>query len=275
MRIFLVSLLFLFPFSAEGAIALVATSSASDGSASSITMSHVVSGSDTVLLCGANVRNGGSDQVSSITYNGDALTRIKHLSFNTDQAGVYLYYRVAPDAGTNNAVVTYTGGNNTVFMCATYSGVDQSFDGTGYDFGSRSGAGTDTLDFTVASNDSAFMAVLGEDDCVSGETFTAGVVKEVLGPCGTSYLVDDITVASGAQSFVLTTTGGKYGWIGVVMSPATGGGGGTPAVVDSNVDRVATSSEVLTTTVLGITALWVILTSFIFTVWMVIIFWRY
>jgi len=69
------------------------------------TFSHTVSGANRVLYVG--VASYGS-AVSGVTYNGDALSEV----WNTSRASAYYssgWILVAPDTGTHDVVVTYTG----------------------------------------------------------------------------------------------------------------------------------------------------------------------
>lgn len=98
------------------AIAVDAVSNSGDlTSVSSATWSHTTSGSNRILVVGANARGVKSDTnttVTGVTYNGVALTKIRgdtSDSGDTFRGRSELWYLIAPATGAHNVVVTYTG----------------------------------------------------------------------------------------------------------------------------------------------------------------------
>ena len=83
------------------------SSFASNG-AGPFTWSHTCSGSDRLLRVTTSHFD-SSDTISSITYNGVALTAVPGGSTNNGQYYVTAYYLIAPDTGTHDIVVTVTG----------------------------------------------------------------------------------------------------------------------------------------------------------------------
>jgi len=105
-----------------------ANSSESHGTTSngsSITFAHTVTGgSDTILLVGVSSGN-DAVTVSSVTYNGKALTKINEVgggSFGRSQ----MWYRLLPDIGTYNVVVTFSGNTYGEAGAIAYDHVDQT-----------------------------------------------------------------------------------------------------------------------------------------------------
>jgi hypothetical protein len=108
-------------------IAFDAASSAQAGSASSLSWSHSCSGSDRLLVVGTNSGDlsAGDRPVTSITYNGANLTKIR-----SDDAGnirTELWYLVVPASGSHTIQVTFSGNNiNVQAGAVSLTGVDQS-----------------------------------------------------------------------------------------------------------------------------------------------------
>jgi hypothetical protein len=98
-------------------------------SVSSITFSHDVSGSNTAIIvmtsCADSVQ--ADRDVSSVTYNADALTEKRQDDDAANVQGTTIWRRIAPDSGTHNVVVTFGG---TISLGAagaiTFTGADQT-----------------------------------------------------------------------------------------------------------------------------------------------------
>jgi hypothetical protein len=108
------------------AIDAISTATVSSGQ-SSRTFSHTTSGTDRLIIVGISFNNDDLQTVSSVTYAGQALTKIGQ-AVQSDDARVELWYRVAPTTGTNNVVVTFSAGLNDggVIGAMTFTGVNQS-----------------------------------------------------------------------------------------------------------------------------------------------------
>jgi len=92
-----------------------------------LTFSHTCSGSDRILLVGITTYAGaGGDNVSTVTYNGVAMTRI-----NTEQAGTstprgYLYYLINPSTGANDISISCPASGTILAVSSSYTGAKQS-----------------------------------------------------------------------------------------------------------------------------------------------------
>jgi len=100
---------------ADAAIAAGDTSGGTALGTDSLTFAHDVSGSDTIIIVGTASldSNDANRPITGVTYNSDALIEIDQI----DQGGgtseaVGQFYRLAPDAGTHNVVITATGSLN-------------------------------------------------------------------------------------------------------------------------------------------------------------------
>lgn len=115
------------------AIALNAVSSGQNDGASSITVSHTVAGTNTLLVvkthCEANT-SPANRPVTGITYNSVALTKADDESFTSpggEDDATEIWYLIAPTDGTNDCVVTFTGVvDGCVVAVESYTGVAQT-----------------------------------------------------------------------------------------------------------------------------------------------------
>lgn len=102
-----------------------AKSSGSGGEVSSLTISHVMSGSANGYICGGSFQD-GSETLTSVKYNGVDLTQRLSVAVSTRQGD---YWDLpGPSTGTNNMVFNYSGGTNCypAAGCLSATGVDQA-----------------------------------------------------------------------------------------------------------------------------------------------------
>lgn len=88
--------------------AVDSVSSFSNNGAGPFTWAHTCSGTDRLLRVTTSHFD-SSDTVTSVTYNGVALTAVPSGSTNNGQYYITAYYLIAPDAGTYDIVVTVSG----------------------------------------------------------------------------------------------------------------------------------------------------------------------
>jgi hypothetical protein len=134
---------------------------------STINISHTTSGTNRLMLVGVSFGKGISDTVDSITYNGANLTYVGSHGGGSDPR-VEIWSLVAPDVGTNNLVVNFSGGSGTEGATAgvtTFTGVEQSTPlGT---FASANGTSTQaSTTVSSAANELVFgvVGVRGDDN---------------------------------------------------------------------------------------------------------------
>ncbi len=89
-----------------------------------------LAGSDRLLLVGVSFGQTQEDFVSSITYNGDSLIRAGAFdNSDSDRSRVEIWYRVAPDVGTDlDLDITYSGDSHrgATYGIVSLTGVDQA-----------------------------------------------------------------------------------------------------------------------------------------------------
>lgn len=128
--------LFLMPFRADALIARDNVTAFTQNSTPTITVSHTVTGTDTILWLGA-VAYGAADAITGATYNGVAMTQA-YEGAQGSNAYIYLFYLVNPATGANNAVISQSGSGNIDGVVASYTGARQ----TGVPDGSASATST-------------------------------------------------------------------------------------------------------------------------------------
>ena len=108
------------------AIAFDATANAAADSVTSLTYAHTNTGSNLILFVGVDI-DVGTDDITGVTYNTVAMTRI-----NTQQTGGvgnrrnFLYYLLAPATGANNIVISRSSTGTIRSASASYTDAKQS-----------------------------------------------------------------------------------------------------------------------------------------------------
>ena len=170
----------------------------------SLTISHTTSGTDRLMLVGVPIALGSGESVSSVTYNGDALTFEGAAQGPGNDSRIEIWSRVAPDTGTHDVVVNLSssGHDGASAGVATFTGVDQATPlGT---FASDSGSGG-SASFNVSSavGDLVFGVVAVDDgtdynlvpgggqaehwDLDSGELNSSGTTEDGAASVSTSW----------------------------------------------------------------------------------------
>jgi parallel beta-helix repeat protein len=121
---------FTFNPSVQATVNVDAVSYASTANAS-LTISHTTSGSNRLMLVGVSINNDNLETVSSITYNGVALSLVgfvDHQGSGGDDSRVEIWKLVDPPVGTFNLVITFSADlkRYAVAGVTTFTGVDQT-----------------------------------------------------------------------------------------------------------------------------------------------------
>jgi len=113
--------------SGGSAPAVDSTSSARTPPRTGLTISHPTAGSDRLMLVGVSLHNYASETVSSITYNGVALTLVGSRANATD-ARVEIWRLIAPPTGTHDVIITFSAELSSVARAGvmTFTGVNQA-----------------------------------------------------------------------------------------------------------------------------------------------------
>lgn len=97
--------------------------SSTNGTATSFSFAHDVSGKDTMLIVGIGFRGGGGTTESSIEYNGVAMSKVGSTQTEGD-INLVMYQLADPSDGTNNVTGDFSASENFVVGATTYTGVD-------------------------------------------------------------------------------------------------------------------------------------------------------
>lgn len=209
---------------------------------STVTISHTITGSDTILFTG--IHNQNASGFSTLTYNGVSFSS-NLLKNRLTTVEIALYYIYA-SAGTANLVVTRaaTGGYMMV-MGASYSGVNQSMTWTGGSpsdaTNSGNGSGT-SFNATVTSvTDNSWAIAMAEFDNAGISAGAGSTQRKSLIPGYLAWGIYDPNAAktpAGSISMTINGTSGGYQYCIATFSPAASG---TNVTVNATV-QVATLS---------------------------------
>lgn len=107
----------------HGAIIPDNTSYGTMSNVSTKTIAHTTpSGSNRLMIVGVSAQQPGAS-VSSVTYNGVALTKLGNVS-NASQSRIEIWYLKSPAVGTFNVVLTNSQSENAIVGVKTFSGVN-------------------------------------------------------------------------------------------------------------------------------------------------------
>jgi hypothetical protein len=224
--------------------------STGDTGATSMTISHTTSGSNRLMLVGITIYNQGSETVSSVTYNGAALSPVGSVQRLTESR-VEIWSLVAPATGTHDVVITFNAqlSNNATAGAITFTGVDQGTPlGT---FASASGdsAGPATVNVSSAANELVFDTVA----CRQCGGLTPDISQS---PRWNQVISSGLhrgraSTAPGASSVTMSwTMGASRPWaIGAV--PIKPSGGSPPSVDGAAADTTAPDTLIVSHTTSG------------------------
>ncbi len=222
------------------------TSSATMSNTSSVTISHITpSGANRLMMVGISAQQRAAS-VTSVTYNGVALTKLGNLS-HSSQTRIEVWYLKNPSIGTFNVVVSNSQSDNAVVGVKTYSGVDLTTP-----FGTLSSAfGTSTtasVSVSSAVNELVF-GVVGFNNGSTNITPGAGQT-EYYDKTINSSIAGSASEKAGAASVTMTWTSTSVSWtIGTVSikpAPSIFPGGVSGAAMWLKADLGVTTGATLT-----------------------------
>ncbi|MFK7807458.1 MAG: CSLREA domain-containing protein, partial [Saprospiraceae bacterium] len=185
----------------------------------SVTFSHTTgAGTDRLLMVGVSAQQPGH-QVTSLTYNGVALTRLGRYT-HPSQTRVEIWYLIAPPVGTYNIVLNNSVNENAVIGAQSFADVNQTTP-----FGTpASSTGNGTLgnaSVTAAANEIVFGMVAfnnGDTDIVPGgsqtEYWDATVNSSIAGAASTQ-------AGGGLTTAMYTSTSTNWTAAAVAILPNT------------------------------------------------------
>jgi len=219
----------LVPAAAYAAIAYDASSQGTVDS-TSLTFSHTVTGTDTILFVEAGQWQTG-DAITGVTFNGTAMTLVDKQQVGSINTYVYLYYLIAPATGTHDVVISSSGSADIRGAAASYTGAAQSGvpDATSKSSTTSGGDATGIVT-TIADNSWVVMSSFHQD-CSTG--CTAGADTTIRkGGTGNMGVLSDSNAAvtpAGSRTLIVNGNSGSTGWVAASFAPSVAGGGGEAA----------------------------------------------
>lgn len=201
------------------------TSTLDETTGTSATFSHTCSGSNRLLLVGVMCSSG--DNVTGVTYNSVSLTQIVKVDSPTPGRFRYIYGLLAPATGSNNVVVSLSGGStDIVSVASSYTGVDQAQTLTAITDTTQSGTATSTTMNMTSTVDNSWgaMMIRSDNDAMVASTNASLVQVSSSGFDGERTAMFDTGAAiatAGAYTMVVThTNNGNTAAVSVTFAPS-------------------------------------------------------
>lgn len=136
------------------------------------TVSHTVSGSNTLLLTFFTIYNSTTDVVTGVTYAGTAMTRVNYAPYpGISPRQMYCYALVSPTSGANNLVISTSAANYCSAGIITYAGCKQvQPEATTYGATANNSSPMTLSVTTLTDNDWVVGAFHGEGTAISAST---------------------------------------------------------------------------------------------------------
>ena len=192
-----------------------ATSNGTGTAVSSKTISHTCSGTQRLLVVGVALNDTSSPaDPTGVTYNSDALTKAGTTGNFGSYNRVSIWYRIAPDTGTNNTVVTLDSAVGSVHVSAiSFTGIDQT-NPLGTFVSATASSTAPTVTTTTVAGDYVFDMVGGHGT----DAATVGTNQTQLTNATTTYSGQSLRsassreIASGTSTVMNWTLGGSIDW---------------------------------------------------------------
>lgn len=207
------------------AIAFDAISVQGQSNATSVTISHTITGSNTLLVVGI-IYQTTTDDVTGVTWAGTAMVKsFTGLSFNSTER-YYIYTLLGAVTGTNNIVVSKTGASVYVtFRGSSFTGVKQTSAFVSADANGNST--TATVSVTTPS-DNNWLYMVGR----AGNNPTAGANTTIRSGTSTAGVMGDsnaLQTPAGSYSQTFTQVSGAWGIAAMSFEPVVVGATANPA----------------------------------------------
>lgn len=200
------------------AIAFDASSSGSVNS-TSLTVSHTCSGSERILFACITTYTNNSDAVTGVTYNGVAMTRVPTDGYQAMSGNaVYLYYLVAPSAGTFDMVISVASSRLIKTVNASFTGVEQVNPIDASTKGTQATATTTTATITTTTNNCWLIASMSNE----GSAYAAGANTTIrVAESDIECDSNGPKTPAGSHSLIATHTNARDGWCAAAFKPST------------------------------------------------------
>lgn len=205
------------------AVGAIAAGAAAASQTASIT---IPAGSNVVLLVRWTSNQTGNHDITSMTYNGVALTQKQSVTPSGNAIESYALFVGTTDGNAHNLVVNYSPNDSGGMDWVAYENVDQAaFDNTNFATDTTNGNITQALTSNVANCwvatlaadvDSSFTAVSGVSIYGSGQVFDSNG-----------------TVTAGSNNYTINRASGTRAWMWSMFSLAPAVSDLAPSVVDT------------------------------------------
>ncbi len=187
------------------------------------TVAYTVGASSDYLIIGFMGAVNSTDNVSSVTYNGVAMTKID-TRLQTGDRRIWVYNLIAPATGTHNIVITWSAApDHYQAMGADYSGTLQSAQPDGSN-GTNAATSPESINVTVTASSCWMWAFHRE---FAGTTTTWTGVTQLQASSGLHMADSNATIGTGSVNVQANSGGNESSLIAASFAPATGGGGRT------------------------------------------------
>ncbi len=200
----------------------------------SVSLSLTMSGSDRILVCNVSVYN-PLGTITGVTYDSVAMSEVSGspLPLLLSSYSTSVWYLVAPNTGTHNAVATTNTTTIIDMICAQYTGVDQSTPLGTWAEASGSGSSPQTATVNISSASGEVVVDVVRSDA-AGATAGSGQTER------NNQIAMGISDEAGASTTTMSwdlTRAQPIEWVigGISLKPVGGGGatGVVPAIINS------------------------------------------
>lgn len=234
------------------AIAFDNASSADTGGGTSVTLSHTVnSNTNGLLIVSVMLGTGISNDITSVTYNGDAMTfhEFANASTTAFAAVCAVYYLFTPDTGTHDVAVTTTANAINYVLASSYTGVKQSGFPDAVGTGSPAGSAVGQADLSVSITsvaDNSWGLLIGDANVSGGITAGTNTLVRTSQDGGRDVISDTNAAQTPAGAFSMNWTfaTAKFNAVYFSIAPALAGPANLKTYntnVKSNVKRINTN----------------------------------
>lgn len=204
------------------AIAVDETSFGSSGTTST-TVSHTVSGSERILIVGLGDQDSSEANVTGVTYNGVAMTKIDAAMTGSDPTWTHLYGLLAPATGTHDIVASRTAASDMMFLvAASYTGVSQATAIGSLTKTEGGGNAATSFSGTLSTSADNSWTVLACYNRGQGESAGAGTFQRVNGGNVTNMFDSNGPITpAGSTSLNVNQNSNNYGYVMVAFGPGS------------------------------------------------------
>lgn len=193
----------------------------SNSTGTTASFSHICSGTNRILFVGINIDSG--DLVTSVTYNGVAMTLVDKTANSDSTTWNYLYYLLTPATATNTVAMTFSSSCTQRSVAVSYRGVKQTGQLDAKGIATATGTSVSRALTTIANN-CWMVSFVGNE----GQNPSAGAGSTQRAQTSVATIGDSNGVITPAGSYSMSWTSAAsthWGLVQASFSPAPEGGG--------------------------------------------------